>query len=60
MQAIYTKLGLGAFESYLPRLTTYWEGVADYTANRYDLDASVRHRIAQRWGPYLEQYGYSV
>ncbi|OHB80339.1 MAG: hypothetical protein A2W31_15325 [Planctomycetes bacterium RBG_16_64_10] len=60
MRRIYDSLGLGGFESYLPRLTAYWDGVADYQARQYDVDPGTRRKIAQRWGRFFAPYGYSI
>jgi omega-hydroxy-beta-dihydromenaquinone-9 sulfotransferase len=60
LRRVYATLRLGGFATYLPRLREYWDGVAGYSADQYDLDPALRRRIADRWGPILAEYGYTV
>lgn len=60
MRAIYEHLDLGDFEPARPRLEKYLAGVADYQPNRYELPPEVRARIVQRWGRFIEKYGYDT
>ena len=58
MRTIYERLELGDFEPARPGLEKYLEGVADYQPNRYELPPEVRERVVQRWGRFIEKYGY--
>lgn len=60
LRRVYATLGLDGFDAYLPKLRDYWDSVAGYAADQYDLDPATRRRIAHRWGPILAEYGYTV
>lgn len=60
MRNIYEQLELGDFETVLPAIKQYFEDAADYKTNRYrKLAPEIREQIAERWGPFIEQYGYT-
>jgi hypothetical protein len=59
MRALYTHLGLGGFEEYLPRLESYLAGTAGYETNRYTLSPETRREVTARWGEVIRRYGYS-
>jgi len=59
MRDIYDQLRLGDFEAVLPGIEQYFDDAADYQTNRYrKLSPEIRQQIAERWGPFIEQYGY--
>lgn len=58
MRTIYAALGLGQFDEVLPSLSEHIGSLGEYKTNRYELDGESRDRVAQRWLPYMERYGY--
>ena len=59
MRALYERLELGGFDSYLPRLENYLAGISGYETNRYEVGPELRAEIARRWGKVIQRYGYS-
>lgn len=61
MRNIYEQLQLGDFQTVLPGIEQYFEDAAGYQTNRYrKLDPEIRQQIIERWGPFIEQYGYTA
>jgi hypothetical protein len=61
MRALYAHLGLGGFDSYLPRLEAYLAGNAGYQPNRYtQLAPELRAEITRRWENVIRRYGYET
>jgi hypothetical protein len=60
MQKIYDQLQLGDFESVRPAVAHYAQRSQSYKTNRYEISPEMRAQIADRWGPYIEQYGYEA
>jgi hypothetical protein len=58
MRRLYDRLGLGDFDTYLPRLQQSLTSNAGYETNRYDLPPETRTEITQRWGDVIRKYGY--
>lgn len=58
LRTLYERLGLGDFESVLPRVREYLAGVKDYQTNRYDQTPELRAEITRRWGEVIRRYGY--
>ena len=58
MRALYEHLGLGDFEQVLPKLEDYLAKTRDYQTNKWQSDPALEAKIDERWGPYMEQYGY--
>jgi hypothetical protein len=60
MRRLYERLELGGFAEALPGIRRYLEANAEYRTNRYpNLSPELKARIAKRWGPVIERYGYS-
>jgi omega-hydroxy-beta-dihydromenaquinone-9 sulfotransferase len=60
MAKLYDHLGLGGFETVLPRLQAQLAATADYRTNRYQLSDQQRAEVTRRWGPVIRQYGYEA
>ena len=60
MAKLYDHLGLGGFETVLPRLQARLAATADYRTNRYQLSDQQRAEVIRRWGPVIRQYGYEA
>lgn len=58
MEAIYEQLELGDFEAVRPKLLAYFENARDYRTNQHRLDEQLRQRIHERWGRYMQRFGY--
>ncbi|MFZ5832835.1 MAG: sulfotransferase family protein [Planctomycetota bacterium] len=58
MQRVYDELQLGGFDDVLPALTKYFADKAEYKTNKYQLDPALEAEITQRWGDFIERYGY--
>ena len=60
IRMVYDRLELGEFDKVLPALQEYVDRHTGYQTNRYELTEETRAEINRRWGPYLQQYGYST
>ncbi len=58
MQTVYDQLDLGDFEAVRPKLVTYFDEMRDYRVNRHQIDPELRDEIEQRWGRYMNRFGY--
>jgi hypothetical protein len=58
MRALYEHLGLGDFDTALPKLQAYFKDREDYRTGTYPIPDELRERIDRRWGPYMRRYGY--
>lgn len=58
MRNLYEHLGLGEFETALPKLQAYFKDTGDYRTGTYQIPDSLRDEIDRRWGPYMRRYGY--
>ncbi len=58
MRNLYEHLGLGEFETALPKLQAYFKDAEDYRTGTYQVPDSLRHEIDRRWGPHMRKYGY--
>lgn len=58
MQAIYEQLELGDFEAARPKLLAYFDDTRDYRTNQHRIDPELRERIYERWGRYMQRFGY--
>ncbi len=59
LETVYTKLSLGDFERVRPKLEAYARSKKDYKANKHAIDESTRAVVAERWGDFIEKYGYA-
>jgi hypothetical protein len=55
---VYRTLGLGDFARAEASVDAYLEDRRDYRRNDYDLSEADRARVAERWRPYFERFGY--
>ena len=58
MRSLYDHLGLGEFETALPKLEAYVKETKDYRSGSYQIPDDLRAEIDRRWGPYMRRYGY--
>jgi omega-hydroxy-beta-dihydromenaquinone-9 sulfotransferase len=58
MEKLYSQLGLGSFDEYVPRLKEYLADNADYQTNHYELTPEQEEEIERRWGSVIHRYGY--
>jgi len=59
LEAMYSRLGLGDFETVRPAVQKYLDGVKNYRTNRYDHDPDLAAKIHTRCASYLDRYGYN-
>lgn len=58
IRSLYEHLGLGEFETALPKLQAYFRDRADYRTSTRHVPEELRRQIDQRWGKYMRRYGY--
>ncbi|OBA61212.1 hypothetical protein A5647_11490 [Mycobacterium sp. 1100029.7] len=58
LRQLYGHLNLGGFEQYLPRLRSYLADKSTYRTNSYDMTTEQRATVTERWGEFIERYGY--
>lgn len=56
---VYDELRLGGFETVRPALEAMLPELKSYKTNRYELTPELEDRVRQRWGFFMQQYGYS-
>ena len=60
LKRIYTVLLNQDFEGVRSHFEPYLKILSDYRKNRYTVSGSVINRVLNRWGRYMELYGYSL
>ena len=55
---VYERLDLGDFSTVRSKLQAYVQDAKEYQPNRYELPPELRAQITQRWGDYIDRYGY--
>jgi hypothetical protein len=62
MRAVYEQFELGGFESAEPKLAAYFESSRkrNFRVNQHRLDGAKRRQIFERWGRFMDRYGYSL
>jgi omega-hydroxy-beta-dihydromenaquinone-9 sulfotransferase len=60
LRQMYEHLNLGGFEQYLPRLRRYLADKSAYRTNSYDMTTEQRAVVTERWGEFIERYGYGT
>lgn len=61
LQALYTALGLGDFETVLPALEREVQSFSDYKRNKHvEISAKLRQQINQEWAFFFEEFAYPV
>ncbi len=58
LQALYSRLELGDFETARPALEKYLEGVKDYKTNKHEVEGALGAKIKAHCGDYMRRYGY--
>lgn len=58
VRTVYQKLDLGDFDKVLPLLEAFVATTEGYRTNQYHLSPELRDKIARRWGPWMQPYGY--
>lgn len=57
---IYDRLGLDGFDRAAPQFSAYLDSVADYRKNSYSHPQEVVDKVAARWAPYIDRWGYGA
>jgi len=60
MARIYNHLQFGSFETIRPRLEAYVRELDGYKTNKHHISPHQRAQIDQRWGWYMDRFGYRV
>jgi hypothetical protein len=60
MERIYSQLEIGDFAEARPKIAGYFENARDYRRNPHALSAEEREQINQRWGPFMQRFGYCL
>ena len=60
LSAIYDRLELNGFAEATPAFSDYLDAVRGYKKGSHRISADLQARIADRWQPYIERWGYSV
>jgi hypothetical protein len=60
LRKLYQHLDLGDFETLEPHLAKYLAANSKYETNKFELDAATRAEITQRWGRWIQHYGYPI
>jgi hypothetical protein len=58
LEKIYTQLQLDGFEQAKPALEEFAASQKSYQKNKFQTDPAVEAQITERWGWYIERYGY--
>ncbi len=59
MQRVYEELKLGEFDAVRPGVEAYFANQKDYKTNRYQMTPELHAQITDRWGDFIEKYGYA-
>ncbi len=59
MQRVYAELDLDNFDAVRPGVEAYFAKQKDYKTNRYQMTPELRAQITDRWGDFIEKYGYA-
>lgn len=57
---IYATLELPGFAEVRPKMAAYLEGVRSYEKNRFPDDPDAVAKVAARWAPWIERWGYRL
>jgi omega-hydroxy-beta-dihydromenaquinone-9 sulfotransferase len=57
---IYDQLGIGGFDADRSRFEAYLDTVKSYRKQRYEMDESTKRRIDERWGEWMQRWGYET
>lgn len=60
VRRIYGSLSLEGYEEVEPRFAGYLDSIRDYERRTYTFAPETVERIRERWGPFLERWGYGV
>ena len=60
LEQIYQRLELGDFDATRADVEHYLSGVREYRTNRYQVHASLRDEITERWGQQIQRQGYKL
>lgn len=58
LRTIYERLDLGGFGRTEPAVDAYLAKIRDYKPNRHVLPADKRALVLERWGAYIDRFGY--
>ncbi len=57
---IYDQLRIDGFANVKPKFDEYAASKKDFRTNRHQLDEETSKKVATRWQPYFERYGYEI
>ena len=58
LEKIYAQLQLGGFEQAKPALEEFAASQKTYQKNKFQTDPAIEAQITERWGWYIDRYGY--
>lgn len=59
VRTVTERFGLGDFDKAQPHYQRYLDSIRGYRTNQYELDDAAAARVADRWGPWIERWGYT-
>lgn len=60
LEDIYTKLGLGGFETARPYFEKYLDSQKNYQKNRFEMEDRIREKVNRKLKFYFDYYGYEM
>lgn len=58
LRRVYQELGLSGWSEFEPRVNHYLDTIRGYGKNRYDYPDDQCRLVEERWGTYLQRWGY--
>jgi hypothetical protein len=58
LEGIYQQLGMEGYDAVRPKFEQYFAERKDYKKNEYRLDPDLERRVTERWGEFIERWGY--
>lgn len=59
LRQLYERLEIGSFDAAKPAVEAYLAAASNYQTNQFELTDRQLARIADRWGDWIERYGYA-
>ena len=57
---IYERLRIDGVDADRPRFEAYLETVGNYRKQRYEMDQATKRKIDERWGQWMQRWGYEA